>query len=77
MRQTYPQRILSFLVNNETASEPAVFNRKVAERRFRGVRSIDGVVMRTARRMRAHNILRRINVGQYTLTAKGRKAASN
>lgn len=77
MRQTYPQRILSFLVNNETANKTIVFNRKVAERRFRGVRSIDGVVMRTARRMRANNMLRRINVGQYILTAKGRKALSN
>jgi hypothetical protein len=64
------------LFKQEERNETAIFNSKVARRRFKKVTNIDGSVMRTARRMRANDMLRRISVGKYVLTAKGRKATS-
>jgi len=76
MRMTYPQRILSILTEKERKNQDAIFNSKVAGARFRRVRNIDGTIMRTARRMRSYNMLRRISAGKYVLTSKGRKAVS-
>jgi len=81
--QTYSQRILNFLITQEQDGNTPVFDRRVAIKRFPKVRSIDrgydtihGIVMRTARRMNEHSLLKRIAPGTFTLSARGRKVAS-
>lgn len=74
MKQTYSQRILSFLVKQESKNPNTTFNRKVATRTFRNVSDIHGTIMRTARELASNKMLRRVSPGEYALTAKGRKA---
>lgn len=76
-KQTYSQRILTFLRNEETKGvKTPVFNVKVANRRFRNVDNLDNTVMREARKLHASNLLKKTSRGQFTLTAYGRKAAA-
>jgi hypothetical protein len=77
MKSTYSQRILSFLSQQEQKNGNAVFNRTVAKRRFRNVKDIHGTIMRTARQLHSQRMLKRVSAGEYALTAKGRRAASN
>jgi len=77
MRKSYSQRILSFLVEQEQKNGNAVFNKNVAKRRFRNVEDVDGSVMRRARELASNKMLKRVSVGAYSLTAKGRRVASN
>ena len=77
MRQSYSQRILSFLSEQENKNGNAVFNKSVAKRRFRNVQDVDGSVMRRARELASNKMLRRVSAGSYSLTAKGRRVASN
>ena len=70
MKQSYSQKILTFLASNENA----VFNTSVAKRKFRNVKDIDGSVMRRARELASNKLLKRTSEG-YTLTARGRKLA--
>lgn len=73
-RQTYSQRILSFLMKNEIKNPNTTFNKKVATRIFRNVSDIHGTIMRRARELASNKMLRRVSPGEYTLTEKGRKA---
>ena len=75
MKKTYSERILSFLMVQEQKNATAVFNRKVANRKFRSVRNIDGTIMRTARQLHSNRMLKRVGAGEYALTAKGRRLA--
>ena len=77
MRSTYSQRILSFLSEQERKNGNAVFNKTVAKRRFRNVKDIHGTIMRTARQLHSQRMLKRVSAGEYALTAKGRRVASN
>ena len=77
MRQSYSQRILSFLFEQEQKNGNAVFNKSVAKRRFRNVEDVDGSVMRRARELASNKMLRRVSVGSYALTVKGRRSVSN
>jgi len=80
--QTYSQRILNFLIVQEQEGNTPVFNRSVAARRFpkirnadRGYDAIHGIVMRTARRMSDHSLLKRIAPGTFVLSSYGRRVA--
>ena len=74
MKQTYSQRILSILFTEESKTGKAVFNRKVASRKFRTVKDVDGTIMRRARELASKKMVKRIGPGEYSLTAKGRNA---
>ena len=74
MRQSYSQKILTYLSTQEQKNEPAVFNTQVAKRKFRNVKDIDGSVMRRARELTNGKMLKRTSEG-FTLTARGRKEA--
>ena len=73
MRQSYSQRILSYLTKNESET----FTKQVAKRRFRNVNDIDGSVMRRARELASNKMLKRVSPGEYKITAKGKRAVSN
>ena len=75
MTKTYQSRILNILASAEQSGKPAVFNRPLANKRFRNVDDVHGTIMRTARYMAEDNLLKRIGRGQFKLTPKGRKAA--
>lgn len=80
MRKTYPQRILNYLITQEQEGNIAWFHRKIATQRFpkvrnRGYDAIHGIVMRTARRMNEHSLLKRIAPGIFILSDRGRRVA--
>ena len=74
---TYSDKILTYLVKEELKSGKAVFNTKVAKKKFRSVPDIDGTVMRTARQLYSNKLLKRVSAGEYALTAKGRRVVTN
>jgi len=76
MKQTYSQRILNFLVNEESKNGKAVFNSKIANRKFRNVKDVDGTIMRRVRELASKKMVKRVAPGEYTLTAKGRNAVN-
>ena len=74
MKLTISQKILNYLATQESKNQPALFNKTVATKKFRNVTDIHSVVMRRARELAQAKLLKRTNPGEYTLTAKGRKA---
>ncbi len=74
---TYQSKILNILVKSETSGNTAIFDKKVAKRKFRKVEDLHGTVMRVARSMVDTKLLKRVGPGQFKLTAKGRKLATN
>jgi uncharacterized protein YdbL (DUF1318 family) len=74
MKQTYAQRILNILFTEESKTGKSVFNHKVANRKFRTVKDVDGTIMRRVRELASKKMVKRIRPGEYTLTAKGRRA---
>ena len=78
--QTYSQRILTILADQEQKGKIAVFNRSVASRRFPKVQQktsgIHGIIMRTARKMKEDSLLKRIGPGMFVLSARGRKVSN-
>lgn len=67
MTKTIVQRVLEVTLRN------SVFNRNIAKRAFRNRNSeaLHNSVLRTARRLNADGYLRRIDIGEYSITKTG------
>ena len=75
MTKTYQSRILNILATEEQKGNQTVFNRPLANRRFKNVYDVHGTIMRIARFMATDKLLKRVGPGQFKLTPKGRKVA--
>lgn len=75
MKKTHPRRILDTLAKSNRDTLFPIFNKKTARRRYRSSNNtyLDNSVMRTARRLTEHGVLKRISPGQFTLSKKGMK----
>jgi len=81
MTKTIRQRILGVLSRQQAKGQKPVINRTVAEKSFKDYNDpwawsdlIHNSVMREARYMAQDGLLKRTDRGNYTLTAKGKKA---
>lgn len=75
MTKTYQSRILNILATEEQKGNQAIFNKSVANKRFKNVANTHNTVMRVARFMATDKLLKRVGPGQFKLTPKGRKVA--
>ena len=81
MRKTIRERILGTLSKQQARGLKPIINRSIAEKSFKDYNdpwtTYDGIhnsVMRIARDMANDGILKRTGRGEYTLTAKGKRA---
>jgi hypothetical protein len=73
MKNSYQQKILGYLLSQETKGKNATFKKSIAKMKFRNVSDIHGTVMRSARYIAENGLLKRVDKGEYALTPAGRR----